>query len=140
MAEERGAVIRRIHHVAVAVRDMEEAFVFYRDVLGLPLSKITVVEDQGVKAAILRLGEVEIELLEPINPDGGVARFLERRGEGLHHLCLETDDIESELARLKAHQVELIDQQPRTGLAGRVCFLQPRALHGMLVELAQPAE
>jgi methylmalonyl-CoA/ethylmalonyl-CoA epimerase len=133
-------VIKRIHHVSVVVRDMEEAFVFYRDILGLPLSKITVVEDQGVKAALLPVGEAEIELLEPINPDAGVTRFLERRGEGLHHLCLETDDIESELARLKDRGVELIDQEPRIGLAGRVCFLHPRALHGMLVELAQPVE
>lgn len=133
-------MIKRIHHVAIVVRDMEEAFVFYRDILGLPLSKITVVEEQGVKAALLPVGEAEIELLEPINLDSGVARFLERRGEGLHHLSLETDDIESELAHLKEQGVELIDQEPRTGLAGRVCFVHPRALHGMLVELAQPAE
>jgi methylmalonyl-CoA/ethylmalonyl-CoA epimerase len=140
VVEEGSAVIKGIHHVSVVVRDMEEAFVFYRDILGLPLSKITVVEDQGVKAALLPVGEAEIELLEPIKPESGVARFLERRGEGLHHVCLETDDIEGELARLKDEGVELIDQEPRSGLAGQVCFLHPRALHGMLVELAQPAE
>jgi methylmalonyl-CoA epimerase len=140
VAGEGKGVIKRIHHVAIVVRDMEEAFLFYRDVLGLPLSKIAVIEEQGVKAALLSVGEAEIELLEPINLDGGVARFLERRGEGLHHLCLETDDIETELTRVKEQGVELIDQEPRNGLAGRVCFVHPRALHGMLVELAQPKE
>ncbi len=133
-------MIKKIHHISIVVRDMEEAFLFYRDALGLPLHKITILEDQGVKAAVLPLGDCEIELVEPIRPDTGVARFLERRGEGFHHICLETDDIERELDGLHARDVQLIDDEPRSGLAGRVGFVHPDAHHGVLVELVQPTE
>jgi methylmalonyl-CoA/ethylmalonyl-CoA epimerase len=133
-------VIKKIHHISIVVRDMEEAFLFYCDALGLPLHKMTILEDQGVKAALLPLGESEIELLEPIRPDTGIAGFLERRGEGLHHICFETDDIERELDGLNARDVQLIDEQARRGLAGQVCFVHPAAHHGVLVELAQPVE
>ena len=133
-------MIKKVHHIGIVVRSLEEAYGFYRDALGLPLHKEATVEEQGVRAALLTLGDCEIELLEPIDPQGGVARFLERRGEGLHHICFETDDIEVELAGLKERGVELIDQQPRRGLAGLICFLHPRAHRGVLVELAQPVE
>jgi methylmalonyl-CoA epimerase len=131
-------MLRKIHHVAVVVRNLEEAFGFYRDTLGLPVHKSAVVEDQGVKAALLTIGNSEIELLEPINANGGVAKFLERRGEGLHHICFETDDVDAELAATKAKGIEVIDQVPRKGLAGMICFLHPRANHGVLIEYAQP--
>jgi methylmalonyl-CoA/ethylmalonyl-CoA epimerase len=133
-------VIQKIHHLAIAVKDLEEALRFYRDTLGLPVHEQAVREDQGVKAALLTIGESEIELLEPLGPDTPVGRFLERRGEGIHHICLQTDDIDKELADLKAKGVELIDQEPRQGLVGRICFLHPRATNGVLVELAQPPE
>lgn len=133
-------MIKKIHHISIVVRDMEEAFLFYRDALGLPLHKMAILEDQGVKAALLPLGESEIELVEPIRPDTGIARFLERRGEGLHHICLETDDIEREIDGLNARNVQLIDDRPRRGLAGRVGFVHPGVHHGVLIELAQPTE
>lgn len=133
-------MIQRIHHLAIAVRSLEEALRFYRDTLGLPVHEQAVREDQGVKAALLTIGESEIELLEPLGPDTPVGRFLERRGEGIHHICLQTDDIDKELADLKAKGVELIDQEPRQGLVGRICFLHPRSTKGVLVELAQPLE
>ena len=131
-------MISRIHHIGVVVRGLEGALPFFRDVLGLPLTKTAVVREQSVKAALLALGDSEIELLEPIEPESGIGRFLERRGEGLHHVCFETDDISAELAALKAKGVELIDQEPRRGVAGLICFCHPRAHHGTLVELAQP--
>jgi methylmalonyl-CoA epimerase len=131
-------MLRKIHHVGIVVRNLEEAYGFYRDTLGLPLHKAAVVEDQGVRAALLTIGESEIELLEPINANGGVAKFLERRGEGLHHICFETDDVAAELAATKAKGIEVIDHAPRKGLAGMICFLHPRANHGVLVEYAQP--
>ncbi len=131
-------MLRKIHHVGIVVRNLEEAYAFYRDTLGLPVHKTAIVEDQGVKAALLTIGNSEIELLEPINANGGVAKFLERRGEGLHHICFETDDVHKELAATKAKGIELIDQQPRKGLAGMICFLHPRANHGVLIEYAQP--
>ena len=129
-----------IHHVAVAVRNLDAALVFYRDILGLPVGRQAVVADQGVKAALLPVGEDEIELLEPTNPAGGVARFLEKKGEGIHHLCVETTDIAAALRQAKAANLPLIDQVPRQGLAGTIGFLHPGATQGVLVELAQPAE
>jgi len=133
-------VIQKIHHIGIVVRNLEEALRFYRDVLGLHVHKQDVIQDQGVKAALLPLGDSEIELLEPLGPDTAVGRFLERRGEGMHHVCFQTGDIQDELAGLKSRGVELIDQQPRRGLAGLICFLHPRANRGVLVELAQPVD
>ncbi len=131
-------MIKRVHHVGVVVRDMEQAMRFYRDLLGLPVHKVEVLHEQGVKAALLTLGSSEIELLEPVVTDNGVARYLERRGEGLHHICFEVDDVERELAGLQARGTEMIDQQTRSGIAGRICFLHPNAMDGALVELCQP--
>ncbi len=128
----------RIHHISIAVRSLEQALPFYRDVLGLPEKARARVVDQGVRAALLPMQDGEIELLEPADPAGGVARFLERRGEGLHHLCLETPDVTAALAHVKAVNLPLIDLSPRPGLAGMIAFLHPKASHGILVELAQP--
>ena len=128
----------RVHHVAIVVRSLEQALRMYRDVLGLPVGKRATVADQGVHAALLPMEDGEIELLEPADPAGGVARFLEKRGEGFHHLCFETPDVSAALARAKAAGLPLIDQSPRPGLAGMIAFLHPKASHGVLVELAQP--
>ncbi|HVO27616.1 MAG TPA: methylmalonyl-CoA epimerase [Candidatus Margulisiibacteriota bacterium] len=133
-------MLRKIHHVGIVVRNLDAAYAFYRDTLGLHVHKEAVVEDQGVKAALLTIGNSEIELLEPINENGGVAKFLERRGEGLHHICFETDNVAAELAATKAKGIALIDQAPRKGLAGMICFLHPRANNGVLIEYAQPFE
>ena len=97
--------------------------------------KEAVMEDQGVKAALLDIGNSFLELLEPIDAGFGIARFLEKRGEGLHHVCLEVDDIHASLADLKSKDVELIDEAPREGLTGEIAFIHPSALHGVLVEL-----
>jgi methylmalonyl-CoA epimerase len=131
-------MIKKVHHVGIVVRDIELAMRFYRDTLGLPVHKVEIIHEQGVKAALLTLGDSEIELLEPWVPDTGVARYLERKGEGLHHVCFEVDDVERDLAGLKMRGTEMIDQQTRIGLAGRICFLHPNAMDGALVELCQP--
>jgi methylmalonyl-CoA/ethylmalonyl-CoA epimerase len=131
-------MITKVHHVGVVVRDIEQAMRFYRDLLGLPVHKIEVMRDQGVRAALLTLGTSEIELLEPVVTDNGVARYLERKGEGLHHVCFEVDDVERHLTDLKMRGTEMIDQQTRIGLAGRICFLHPNAMDGALIELCQP--
>ena len=131
-------MLSKIHHVGIVVRSLDEAYAFYRDALSLPVHKEAVIQDQGVRAALLTIGESEIELLEPIAPGTGVARFLEQRGEGLHHLCFETDDVNDELETAKRRGVRLIDQQPRPGLAGMICFLHPKSNHGVLIEYAQP--
>jgi methylmalonyl-CoA epimerase len=132
------ASFSRIHHVGIVVRSLEAAYPFWRDTLALHVSKTAVVPDQGVSAALLPCGESEIELLEPVNPNGGVARFLEKRGEGLHHICFQTDDVGRALAEAGARGLPLIDRTPRKGLAGRIGFLHPKASHGTLVEYATP--
>jgi len=131
-------MLKKIHHVGIVVRNLEEAYKFYRDTLGLPVHEVATVVDQGVKAALLTIGNSEIELLEPINENGGVAKFLEKRGEGLHHVCFETDDVAKELAQTMERGIPVIDKAPRKGLAGMICFLHPKAQHGVLIEYAQP--
>jgi methylmalonyl-CoA/ethylmalonyl-CoA epimerase len=132
-------MFRGIHHVAIAVRNLSDALAFYSGTLGLPVSRQAVVADQGVRAALLSVGADEIELLEPTNPAAGVARFLEKKGEGIHHLCVETTDVAAALAGAREANLQLIDQAPRPGLAGAIGFLHPAANHGLLIELAQPA-
>ena len=131
-------MIDRIHHIAVVVKDVDAALGFFRDVMGLEVTADAVIEEQGVRAALLALGENEIELIAPARDDTGVARYLANKGETLHHICFRTDDIVAELARLKSLDVALIDEEPRSGLAGQVAFIHPKAMHGVLVELAQP--
>jgi methylmalonyl-CoA epimerase len=130
--------MRRIHHVGIVVKRLKEAYQFYRDVLGLPLVREAEVVEQGVRAALLAAGDSEVELLEPLGPDTPVGRFLARRGEGLHHLCLETRDVAAALEELAGRGVALLDRVPRAGLAGQIGFLHPSACSGVLVELATP--
>jgi len=131
-------MLKKIHHVGIVVPNLDEAMALWRDLLGLTLTKSQTVQDQGVKAALLQVGLSEIELLEPLSPDNGVGKFLARRGGGLHHLCFETEDVDRELAGAKSKGIQLIDQKPRPGLAGMICFLHPKATRGVLVEYAQP--
>ncbi len=131
-------MLSRIHHVGIVVRDLEQAYGFWRDVLGLPVHKVATVKDQDVTAALLTVGESEIELLQPLSTESGIGKFLARRGEGLHHLCFATADVAADLDAARAKGVRLIDQKPRPGLAGLICFLHPAATHGVLVEYAQP--
>ena len=131
-------MMRRIHHVGIVVERLTDAYAFYRDVLGLPLVREAEIADQGVRAALLAAGESEIELLEPLGPSTPVARFLAKRGEGLHHLCFETPNVGDSLADLAARGVPMLDTKPRAGLAGQIGFLHPSACSGVLVELATP--
>ena len=130
--------LSRIHHVGIVVRSLDQAYGFWRDVLGLPVHKVATVADQGVRAALLTIGESEIELLEPLEATSAIGRFLAKRGEGLHHLCFATDDVAAELDAARAKGLRLIDERPRPGLAGMICFLHPASTHGVLVEYAQP--
>ena len=133
-------MLKRIHHIGVVVPDLEEGLKFWRDTIGLEFIKSATIADQGVKAALLNAGGSEIELLEPINPEGGVGKFLARRGGGLHHVCFESDGVNADLESARAKGIQLIDQKPRKGLAGMICFLHPKATRGVLVEYAQPIE
>jgi methylmalonyl-CoA/ethylmalonyl-CoA epimerase len=130
----------RVHHVGIAVRDADSALAFYRDLLGLKVTKDAVIQEQGVRGILLAAGQSEIELLQPLEPSTAVGRFIERRGEGLHHLCFATDDIDAALADARNRGLPLIDEKPRLGLAGRIAFVHPRATHGVLVEYAEPTD
>ena len=125
-----------IHHIAIAVRDLDAALDFYRDALGLELAERRQVPEEGVEIAFLPAGEGEIELLRPLDEAGGVARFLEKRGEGLHHVCLAVDDVEAAMERLQAAGAQLLSDEPRVDAHGtRYVFVHPRSAHGVLVEL-----
>lgn len=131
-------MLKKIHHVGVVVQNADDALKFYRDALGLTVTADRVIDDQGVRGVLLQIGGSEIELLEPTRDDTGVARFLATRGEGMHHICFESDDVDAELDAARAKGIELIDQRPREGLAGMICFLHPKSNHGVLVEFATP--
>ncbi|MDQ3009783.1 MAG: methylmalonyl-CoA epimerase [Acidobacteriota bacterium] len=127
-----------IQHLGVAVASIDDALAFWRDGLGLELKEIEVVEDQGVRVAMLPIGESRIELLEATGAETPVGKFIAKRGAGLHHLCVEVDDINAKLAELKARGVRLIDEQPRTGAGGAlVAFVHPSSTGGVLIELTQ---
>jgi len=130
-------MIKRIDHVAIAVKNLDEAVKVFDNLFGIKPSKIEVVPDQGVKAAVIHIGNTEIEFLEPIDPNGGVAKFVETKGGGIHHISLEVDDTDAELKRLEAKGVALIDKKGRKGLAGKIGFIHPKSANGVLYELAQ---
>jgi methylmalonyl-CoA/ethylmalonyl-CoA epimerase len=134
-------VLDRIDHVGVAVRDLEAGISLYEGTLGMPLVHRETVTSQGVEAALLDVGEGHVELLRPLGGETPVGKFLERRGEGLHHVAYAVEDIDAELGRLSEAGVELIDSEPRVGIRGsRVAFLHPRSTGSVLTELVEPAE
>jgi methylmalonyl-CoA/ethylmalonyl-CoA epimerase len=130
-----------IDHVGVAVEDIDAALPFYRDVLQLPLVHRETVAEQGVNSAQLDVGDGHIELVAPLGPETGVAKFLARRGAGLHHVAYRVVDIDATLAALAAAGIRLIDEQPRIGIRNsRVAFVHPASTGGVLTEIVQPAE
>ena len=127
---------RRIHHLGIAVDDLEAAVSRYEGLFGAQVEHREFLADQGVEAVALRIGEGWIELLAPTGPDTPVGRFLAKRGPGMHHVAFEVDDVEAELARLAAAGVALVDEKPRRGLFGlEVAFVHPDATGGVLAEL-----
>ncbi|HEY7349351.1 MAG TPA: methylmalonyl-CoA epimerase [Ktedonobacterales bacterium] len=137
-----GHLITRIDHVAIVVRSIDQALALYRDVLGMQPSGIKTLPGEGVRIAFLPSGGPqgsEIELVEPTDPATGIAQFLEKRGEGLHHICLETPDIAAALAYLSARGARVIDTTPRQAAEGRAIFLHPKSANGVLLELVQRA-
>jgi methylmalonyl-CoA/ethylmalonyl-CoA epimerase len=134
-------VFGRIDHIGVAVDDLEEAVGLYSERLGMPLQHRETVEQQGVEAVLLGVGESHVELLRPLAADSAVGRFLERNGPGLHHVAYGTDDIESALDAARSAGLALIDESPRTGIRGsRVAFVHPKSTGGVLTELVEAQE
>jgi methylmalonyl-CoA epimerase len=133
-------VFARIDHIGVAVAEIEPALELYRDSLQLDLAHREVVQEQGVEAVLLDVGENHVELLAPLADDTPVGRFLAKNGPGLHHVAYQVDDIDGTLDALRAAGLKLIDEQPRTGIRGsRVAFVHPRSTGGVLTEIVQPA-
>jgi methylmalonyl-CoA/ethylmalonyl-CoA epimerase len=128
--------VRGIHHLGVAVPDLEEAIATYEALFGARLERRDSLDDQGVDAASLFVGESRVELVAPTGDDTYVGRFLAKRGPGMHHLALETDDVEAALRELASSGAQLIDETPRRGLFGlEVAFVHPNAVHGVLTEV-----
>ncbi|MEO8033866.1 MAG: methylmalonyl-CoA epimerase [Acidobacteriota bacterium] len=126
-----------LDHIGIAVRSIDAANILYK-ALGLSVDHVETVETQGVKTAFLSVGDSDLELLEPLSADSSIGRFIEKRGEGIHHICLRVDDLEAHLARLKAEGFRLINDSPVPGAHGcRVAFLHPAAGNGVLIELSQ---
>jgi methylmalonyl-CoA/ethylmalonyl-CoA epimerase len=133
-------VFGSIDHIGVAVSDLDAAIAIHRDTYGMPLVHRETIDEQGVEAALLDVGDSHVELLAPLSGDTPVGRFLEKRGPGLHHVAYRVDDVAATLDELRAAGLRLIDEEPRTGIRGsRVAFLHPSASGGVLTELVEPA-
>ena len=133
-------MIKKINHIGIAVSSIEGAVKLYTDALGLKLKDVEVVADQKVKTAIIPVGESKIELLESTDPEGVIAKYIERRGEGLHHLALEVSNLQDALETLAKQGVTLIDEKPRDGVENtRIAFLHPKGTK-VLIELVEPGE
>ena len=130
----------KIDHLGIAVRSISDSLAFYCDVLELKLAATEAIADQGVNAAFLPVGETRIELLEPVSEDSPVGRFIAKRGEGLHHICYEVEDLRSKMDELRSRGVRVLDGYPRRGAEGKlVAFLHPASANGVLVELVEKA-
>lgn len=131
-------MVTKVDHIGIAVSNLEETLKVYTEILGLELSGVEVVEDQKVRVAFLPIGDTEIELLESTQPDGPIAKFIEKKGEGIQHIAFRVEDIHAALEDMRQKGVRLIDEQPRYGAGGaRIAFLHPKSTHGVLVELCE---
>lgn len=131
-------MITALDHVGIAVNKIDEALQVFEKILGLKLEKIRTVEDQRVKSALLHAGETKIELLEPTDKESTVAKFLEKRGEGIHHISFKVTGIEDMLQKLKSQGITLVDEKPRKGAeGGRIAFLHPKSTRNVLIELCE---
>ena len=131
-------MFKKINHIAIAVKDLDQATKFYQNTLGLPLSSVEVVAEQKTKVVFLKIGESDIELVQPAEPGSPLDKFLETRGPGIHHICLEVDDIEAEIKSLLDKGAVMIDQKPRLGAHhSKVAFIHPKSSNGILIELVE---
>jgi len=133
-------MIKRVHHIGIAVNNLSESIALFEKLLGIK-AEVHAAPQQKVTEALFKIGdEVEINLLEPMGADSTVAKFLEKRGEGLHHIALEVDDIDAELKEMEKKGIQLIDKQGRPGVAGQIGFLHPKSVNSVLMELIEPNE
>ncbi|MBM4176360.1 MAG: methylmalonyl-CoA epimerase [Ignavibacteria bacterium] len=129
-------MITHIEHIGIAVKDLNESIKFYEDFLGSKCYAVEEVSDQKVKTAFFKIGETKIELLEGTSSDSPITKFIDKRGEGIHHIAFAVDDVKSKLNELKEKNVQLIDHEPRTGAEGlQIAFIHPKAANGVLTEI-----
>jgi methylmalonyl-CoA/ethylmalonyl-CoA epimerase len=134
-------MIKKVDHIGIVVRDVNEALKFFGDALGLQPILQETIPDQGIKVVVLPVGDVNIELLEPIVPDTGVAKYLESRGEGIHHIAVEVDDVQESIDDLVKKETRMIDLEPKIGAHNkRIAFIHPKAAHGVLLEVCKDGE
>ncbi len=139
MSEQSICTAKHLHHTAIAVKDIQETIGLFDRLFGTGDVEVHEIQDQAVLAALVTIGGTELELIQPTDEESGVAKFIESRGEGLHHICFEVDDLPSALQDLDDEGVSLIDETPRKGLAGTIAFLHPKSTNGVLVELVDSA-
>ena len=130
-----GCIAQHINHVAIAVSDIEQPISFYVNTFGISQPEITNLQDHGVKAALVRVGGSQLEFIQPLQDTGGVASFIEKRGEGVHHICFEMDNLNQSLEKLQQAGINLIDKTTRVGLSGNIAFIHPKSTGGVLIEL-----
>jgi|TARA_Y100000590_G_scaffold6217_1_gene8198 methylmalonyl-CoA epimerase len=130
-----GCIAQHINHVAIAVSDIEQTISFYVNTFGISQPEITNLQDHGVKAALVRVGGSQLEFIQPLQDTGGVASFIEKRGEGVHHICFEMDNLNQSLEKLQQAGINLIDKTTRDGLSGNIAFIHPKSTGGVLIEL-----
>ena len=129
--------INYIDHVGVAVEDIDAALDFFQQVFGAPPAQVEELPDQGVRATLIQVGQTRLELLEPMSPDSAVGRFIQSRGQGLHHLALNVSGIQDKLDELDRRGLRLVDKEPRHGLSGNIAFVHPSSVFGVLTELVE---
>jgi methylmalonyl-CoA/ethylmalonyl-CoA epimerase len=130
-------MLKGISHIGIAVKNLDEAIKVYTEALGAQLEEVQRAPEAGMAAAMLSVGSNKIELIEPIGTEGAIAKFLESRGEGIQHICIEVDDIDKTLESLSAKGIRLIDEKAREGLEGRIAFIHPKSMNGVLIELVE---
>jgi methylmalonyl-CoA/ethylmalonyl-CoA epimerase len=131
-------MVKKVDHIGIAVKNLEETLKFYQDVMGMDLAGTEIVEEQHVRVAFLPIGDTEIELLESTDPEGPIARYIDKKGEGVQHIAYKVDNIEEAIAEMKAKGVRMIDEKPRYGAGGaKIAFCHPKSTNGVLVELTQ---
>ncbi len=134
-------MVTKIDHIGIAVNSIDEQIPYYRDALGLEIEKIETVESEGVKVCFIKVGDTHIELLEPISDTSPVKKFLEKNGQGVHHIAYASNDIVKSVLDVKGKNFQLINEQPKTGAKGKlICFLHPKSTFGVLTEICQETE
>ena len=135
MSKKQICKIQHMNHICIAVKDIDASIIFYEQMFGVTPSEVEVIEDQGVKAALLRIGGSQIEFIQPLDLGNSIGRFIENRGEAVHHICFEVNNLQQKLDSMGTSGVRLIDESPREGLSGMIAFIHPKSTNGILYEL-----